>query len=130
MVVSSWGKILAGIVFRSNFQFGELQQWWLACVPKHPVMKRIVESIVHEVHERAEKHMFMKKTNLGTNQGSCSLDVLRLTGPLRFTEEVVRHVDSGTSDVRVVCGNANNIMVYDVSGNHVSGSGYQTPVAC
>ena len=76
-------------------------------------MKRIIESIVREVHERAEKHMFMKKTNLGF--WSCGLDVLQLTGPLKFTDEVVRHVDNGTSDVRVVCGDANNIMVYDVS---------------
>ena len=34
---------------------GELAQWWLACSPRHPVMRRVIENVVANIEREARE---------------------------------------------------------------------------
>lgn len=124
MIVSTWGSILGRPEFVGFYRFGEFQQWWLACRPRHPFMEQLIRSVVASIESRINRRDLMKHSTLGFWY---NLDVLKLTGPLKYTEEIIRYMSENGSGMRMVCANGNGVMVYDVSGEHPSGAGYNKP---
>lgn len=108
-LVSPWDNPFAG-----HFAFGELQQWWLACAPKHPLMLRVVKECVRRITARLARHEC---------DASGKGDVLATTGPWFFTEIILSSLPS--PGVRVLCANGNGVMVYDAYGGHRPGASYK-----
>ena len=122
MIVSSWGDTRGWPLLNQFYSFGELQQWWLAATPGHPTMKAVVDAVVEAVERRQEEGRLAKERVGSLWYRGYNVDVLALTGPLRFTEAVLAHPDG----VRATCPNGNGTMIYDVAGTH-KGAAYGTP---
>jgi len=121
MLVSTWGTVQGRPEIAGFFKFGEFQQWWLACEPKHPFVKQLILSVVEGVEKRLSGHDLLKHSTLVFWY---NIDVLQLTGPLKFSNEIIKYTSRNGSGIRMVCANGNDIMVYDVSGKHGMGVGY------
>ena len=156
MLVSTWStttgsaSVLGGVTITSmisntalgqrvwSTSIGELQQWWLVCCPGHPVMRRVVQAVVEQITMRLSQNRVQKEplvdAPLLKDATCCYFDVLRTTGPYIFTRTVLDaldahlHTDEAEDHrIRQVCGNGNDIMIYDVSGTHSSASSYNQP---
>ena len=127
MLISTWNSLFDPIErpeFAGFYRFGEFQQWWLACVPRHPFMKKLIEKVVRSVDARLKSKQLRKAGFMGYFY---NIDVLKLTGPLVFSAEVIDYVHANGDGIRMLCENGNGIMVYDVSGKHKSGVDYGSP---
>ena len=121
MIVSTWGTVVGRPEMAGFYRFGEFQQWWLACEPRHPFMKQLIISVVESVEKRLSSQDLMKHSTLVFWY---NIDVLHLTGPLKFSNEIIKYTSQNGSGIRMVCANGNGIMTYDVSGKHGMGVGY------
>ncbi len=115
---AGWGG-WDGVLF-GRHSFGELQQWWLLCAPRHPVMLEVVEGVASAIRERVRSGRCAKEHDIaGTTH-----DVVGTTGPWAFSDAVVRAVQRGSDGVRLTCGDGNGTFVYDVAGDHPSAASY------
>lgn len=113
MLVSTWGHTFMNMDGLDRKSYGELEQWWLAAEPRHPVMHDVIQQVVANIENAKPKA-----------SDDSTKDVLVMTGPIAFTNVVDRHLKQ-ESNVRLVCADGSNIMVYDVDGSHSSGKGYK-----
>ena len=137
MIVSAWGEHKVPSMLPNGktlfAPFGELQQWWLVCAPKNPVMLAVVQAVVATINRRIAEGRCDKESIYNNifssffNDYIYQYDVLQTTGPIKFGDVVVREVNRGADNVRLVCANGNDTFVYDVSGDHQGGSGYSNP---
>ena len=65
MVVSGWSHrhysnqsflTFFGINCKSLHVHGELQNWWIAAVPKHPVLEQVINKVVMMIEERIKTY--------------------------------------------------------------------------
>lgn len=53
--------------------FGEFQQWWLISIPKHPLLKNIIKSVVENIYNKTNSRLTGK------------FGVIKITGPFAYT---------------------------------------------
>lgn len=116
MIVSTWPTYVSTGENEPRPDFGEFQQWWLVCEAKHPIIHRLIETIVRNVSDR------LARNELQTDD--TRLDVLQTTGPLVFTDVILNSKCQNAP--RVTLPNGNRTFVYDVAGDHPSGKGYSS----
>jgi hypothetical protein len=86
------------------------------CEAKHPVMHRLIETIVNNVSDRLERNQLQTYDT--------RMDVLLTTGPLVFTSVILQN--NCHDAPRVTLPNGNRTFVYDVAGDHLSGKSYSS----
>lgn len=126
MIVSTWGHSLPKAVnilapFKKSIwkhNYAELQQWWLICSPKHPLMLNVIIKVVNYIDKRIKQNRCDKESKLG----NYTIDVLETTGPLIFTETIEEEKEKGLDSLRLTCADGNGIMIYDVDGKHKKNS--------
>jgi mannosyltransferase OCH1-like enzyme len=82
-LLSSWCEGACGRTHWEEFVhtgFGEYQQWWLACRPKHPFLRAVIDRCVRNI--RAYVYDPSDRTTFG------KLGVLVLTGPIAYTRAI------------------------------------------
>jgi mannosyltransferase OCH1-like enzyme len=60
-----------------DFPRGEFQQWYIASVPKHPFLKRVIDSVLHNI-----------ETYDPVRSGVGQHGVIRTTGPIAYTQAI------------------------------------------
>lgn len=70
---------------------GEYQQWWIACVPRHPFLRRVLDAVAAAVEGYDPARFPPGKES-----------VLRLTGPTIYTITIDRTIADGCRDFRLV----------------------------
>ena len=131
MLVSTWSTTRWSMVIYlapiKHSRFGEFQQWWLVCCPRHPIIRVVIEDIVRDIQTRKRNSRCQKETTrakmLGIQLPHAS-DVLNTTGPWAFTRAVIKARETSELPVRTVCVDGNGVFVYDVAGTHVGGASY------
>ena len=121
MIVSTWGTVVGRPEIAGFYKFGEFQQWWLACEPRH-----LHEAAHHKCRGVRGEASFQPRSlaKHSTLVFWYNIDVLQLTGPPKFSSEIIKYTSRNGSGIRMVCANGNGIMAYDVSGEHGMGVGY------
>ena len=89
-LLSNWCEGACGRTHWESFVrtgFGEYQQWWIACRPKHPFLRSVIDRCVQNIRE------YVYDARDGTTFGK--LGVLVLTGPIAYTQAIHPLVRSG-----------------------------------
>jgi mannosyltransferase OCH1-like enzyme len=116
MLVSTWGHNIWTFDHPEiRPEYGELQQWWLVAEPRHPAMLDVVRAVIDNVNN-------YKQTSLSSFDSR--IEILKTTGPICFANALDKYLQDDNGGVRLVCAHGNNVMVYDVKGDHPSGSFY------
>lgn len=131
LIFSTWGDQLAfDVQFLFNYihttpykTFGEFQQWWIISAPKHPMIKACIDLVVNNIEERIAEKRFEKEIPQNLFIQTYGFDTLLTTGPIAFSSAILKH-KSLRSEYRLVCADANGIMIYDYTGNHKGGTSY------
>jgi mannosyltransferase OCH1-like enzyme len=61
----------------NNF-YGEFQQWHIICIPQHPFLKRVIETVIDNI-----KKYNINKDGVGKDM------VLNITGPIAYTKAIL-----------------------------------------
>lgn len=91
-LLSNWCEGACGRTHWESFVrtgFGEYQQWWIACRPKHPFLRAVIDRCVQNIREYV--YDASDRTTFG------KLGVLILTGPIAYTQAIHPLVRSGGS---------------------------------
>ena len=89
-LLSNWCEGACGRTHWESFVrtgFGEYQQWWIACRPKHPFLRAVIDRCVRNIREYV--YDASDRTTFG------KLGVLILTGPIAYTQAIHPLVRSG-----------------------------------
>lgn len=78
LILCNWGDITPWADHLS-YEDGEFINWFIACKPKHPLMKQVIDNIVEKI----------KKTKKNRTVLRGKTDVLFLTGPVLFTKTLL-----------------------------------------
>jgi mannosyltransferase OCH1-like enzyme len=62
---------------------GEFQQWYIVSIPKHPFLKEVIEQVIRNIDDYAP-----------SRDGVGRMAVLKTTGPIAYTQAILRVVDS------------------------------------
>ena len=92
-------KIFCGIIYNQcKHGHGELQQWWMASAPGHPLVRRVIDQVVENIHSHRntasvaaseeEKCEIMNKIMPPKAYQAILSNVLRVTGPWAFTHAI------------------------------------------
>jgi mannosyltransferase OCH1-like enzyme len=76
-VLSHWAKVPKGMFPENEPEFGEFQQWHVIAAPKHPFLEAVIERVVRNIHDPANREL------------SGKLGVIRITGPVPYTEAIL-----------------------------------------
>jgi len=110
-IVSKWSQPISTKPYSScpNFPFtctwGEYQQFWIASVAKHPILTSIMERVQHNINILYNNDRFPPGKD----------SVLRITGPVPYTEAIDTYIANGGTDVRITCPNGNSMIEYTQS---------------
>ena len=95
--------------------YREIQQFWIAARPKHPLMKIVIDETVQAI-ENYNDARFKSHQVLGTvfsflNKGYNA--VMATTGPWVYTQAILKGIRKGERDFRIVCPFLNGVIQYD-----------------
>ena len=76
-ILSHWAKVPKGMFPENEPEFGEFQQWHVIAAPKHPFLEAVIERVVRNIHDPANREL------------SGKLGVIRITGPVPYTEAIL-----------------------------------------
>lgn len=95
--------------------YREFQQFYIAAAPKHPLLKAVIEEVVHGI----ENYDDTKYGNKGFLSGvfrfrnPAFLKVLDVTGPFAYTRAIKRAIsEENVRDYRVLCPHLNDVIHY------------------
>ena len=128
LIISTWDHYNIGRDMKvlGFYDFGEIEQWWLASAPNSPIYERLITTIVKDIKVKKQKKDTHNKSYIFG--GSYQVSVLKLTGPLKYTQVILDYVKKyGTNGITITCPDGNGIFIYDFSGNHQGGASYKNP---
>lgn len=68
--------------WRLDNDYGEFQQWHIICIPKHPVIKKVIENVIKNIYNYDKEIHDIGK-----------LGVLNVTGPIMYTNTIKPYLD-------------------------------------
>jgi mannosyltransferase OCH1-like enzyme len=72
-ILSHWADVPKGMFDGDAPENGEFQQWHVIAAPKHPFLEAVIERVVRNIHDPANREL------------SGKMGVIRLTGPVPYT---------------------------------------------
>ena len=135
MYVSTWPLSYLFHTFNPSVHLkfgycGEMQQWWMACAPGHPVMKRVIEGVVSSIERESSQCSINNSTSLArmTRTLMSDIPIFSVTGPHAYTSAIMAASKSSSTTkstatcngffVRGVRANGGGVFKYDHAGNH------------
>jgi mannosyltransferase OCH1-like enzyme len=110
-LLSNWCEGACGRTHWESFVhtgFGEYQQWWIACRPRHPFLRAVIDRCVQNIREYAydpdDRATFGK------------LGVLVLTGPIAYTRAIHPLVAARPRGCRLVPSSLGGALQYNRIG--------------
>lgn len=93
----------------------EIQNWWIAAVPNHPLLLKVIQEVVFSIEQRLHNNQL----HIVEPNKFKGCDVHMTTGPFIYTRTIYDYIQqNGLHDIRVTAYNGNSALVYDVAGNH------------
>jgi mannosyltransferase OCH1-like enzyme len=87
--------------------FGEYQQWWIACAPRHPFLRAVISQCVRNIDA------YVHTTSPSTFG---KLGVLALTGPIAYTRAIHPLVEARSASFRFVPRSLGGAVTYNRTG--------------
>ena len=76
-ILAHWADVPKGMFAKDEPEHGEFQQWHVIAAPKHPFLKAVIDKVVRNIHDPANREL------------SGKMGVIRLTGPVPYTEAIL-----------------------------------------
>lgn len=131
-VVSAWPWWAA--MYQTNcrgfWDFGEIQQWWIAAEPNHPAFMHTINAVIKGVQSRLDTNTLTKRThsaitkNMSSDRNikkmvmknNYSFETLNSSGPWIYTANVIAL--HGDDRPRVTLPNGNGVLSYAACYHH------------
>lgn len=103
-ILSNWDELFGMHPNDSIKKYGEFQQWYIISKPKHPILKIVIDNVVKKIN------------NYTISDGIGKSSVLKITGPIVYTESIIPHlskykfrIEKSQEDVGMIYNNTSYI---------------------